>query len=88
MLESGLSRSESRFLRITPINVSKVDVESLREFMKSTRASDWMKDNKMKWLVGSWCTLCGGIPTKIATYDYSGATRIERYCDSRAEKQF
>ena len=48
--------------------------------MKSPKVSVWVKDNKMKKLVGSWCILCGGIPTKIATYDYNGATKIERYC--------
>ena len=82
------SESESKFIGITPIDVSKEDLESLREFMKSPKASVWVKDNKMKKLVGSWCIMCGDIPTKIATYDYNGATRIERYCDSCAEKQF
>jgi hypothetical protein len=75
------SESEGKFIGITPINVSKEDLDGLREFMKSPKASVWVKDNTMKKLVGSWCTLCGGIPTKIASYDYNGATRIERYCD-------
>jgi hypothetical protein len=87
-LASVSTESEGRFLDITPINVSKEDLESLREFMKSPKASDWVKDNRMKRLVGSWCILCGGIPTKIASYDYNGATRIERYCETCAEKQF
>jgi hypothetical protein len=79
---------ESKFIGITPIHVSKEDLESLREFLKSTKPSDWVKDNRMKKLVGSWCTICGDIPTKIASYDYNGATRIERYCDSCVEKRF
>jgi hypothetical protein len=82
------SEFEGKFLGITPISVTKEDLERLREFIKSPKASDWVKDNRMKKLVGSWCVLCGGIPTKVASYDYSGATRIERYCDSCAEKQF
>jgi hypothetical protein len=68
------SESEGKFIGITPINVSKEDLDGLREFMKSPKASVWVKDNTMKKLVGSWCTLCGGIPTKIASYDYNGAT--------------
>lgn len=56
--------------------------------MKSNKVSDWVKDNRIKKLLGSWCTLCGGIPTKIAKYDYNGATRIERHCDQCAEKRF
>jgi hypothetical protein len=53
MLESGLSQSDGKFLGITPINVSKEDLEGLREFIKSPKASDWVKDNKMKKLVSS-----------------------------------
>jgi len=34
------------------------------------------------------CCICGSPSTKIAVYPIQGATRIERYCDSRAEKQF
>ena len=82
------SQSECKFLGLTPINVSKEDFDSLREFMKSTKNSDWVKDNKLKKFVGSWCVLCGGIPTQIAKYDYNGAIRIERYCDDCATKQF
>ena len=56
------------------------------EFMKSPKASDWVRNyEKVGW---RWCILCGGIPPKIASYDYRGAIRIEQYCDSCAEKQF
>lgn len=79
---------EGRFLGVTPINVSKEDLDSLRELMKSSKASDWVKDNTMKKLVGSWCVLCGGISRQIAKYDYNGATRLERYCTNCAVKQF
>jgi hypothetical protein len=88
MLESGgLSefQTEGKFLGITPINVSKEELGSLREFLKSSRNSE---DNRMKKLVGRWRILCGCIPTKIATYDYNVATRINRYCNSCVEKQF
>jgi hypothetical protein len=37
--------------------------------MKSPKASVWVKDNRMKKLVGSWYAICGDIPTKIASYD-------------------
>lgn len=82
------SELEGRFLGITPIDVSKEDLASLRELMKSNKVSDWVKSEKMKRLVGSWCVLCGGIPTQIASYDYNGAIRIERYCDLCVIKQF
>jgi hypothetical protein len=58
----------------------------MKEFMKSPKNSDWVKDNRMKKLVGSWCILCGGIPTKIASYGYNGPIRIERYCDLCTKK--
>ena len=47
-----------------------------------------LKTVQLKKLVGSWCVVCGAIPTQIASYDYNGATKIERYCDSCVEKQF
>jgi hypothetical protein len=37
MLEIGLSKSEGRFLVIKPIEVSKEDLESPREFLKSSK---------------------------------------------------
>jgi hypothetical protein len=85
MLET---EGEGRLVGVTPIDVSREDLDSLKAFIKSSKASDWVWDNRTKKLVGSWCTLCGGIPTKIASYDYNGAVRIERYCDECAEKQF
>jgi len=44
---------EGKFLGVTPINISKEDLKSPREFMRSSNASDWIKDNKMKRLVGA-----------------------------------
>ena len=82
------SELEGKFLGVTPINVSKEDLVSLREFMKSPKASAWVKDNRMKKLVGSWCILCGGVSTQIAKYDYNGAIKLERYCTDCAIKQF
>jgi hypothetical protein len=37
MLEIGISKSEGRFLGIIPIEVSKEDLESPREFLKSSK---------------------------------------------------
>ena len=84
---ASVSEGEGRFLGVKPIDASKEDMESLRKVMDS-KSSDWVKQAKLKKVLGSWCFMCGGIPTKIASYDYNGATRIERYCDSCVEKQF
>ena len=32
--------------------------------MKSDKTSEWVKFDKMKKLVGGWCTMCSGIPTR------------------------
>ena len=65
------SELEGRFLGVPPINVSQKDFDALREFVKSSRASDWIKFDRMKSLVDGWCVLCGGIPIRIASYDYN-----------------
>jgi hypothetical protein len=85
---ASVSEGLGKFLGITPINITKEQLEELREFMKSPKASVWVKDSKLKRLVGSWCAVCGDIPTQIATYDYCGATKKERYCSKCAAKQF
>ena len=77
-----------KFLGVKPINASKEDLESLKKVVESKNMSEWAKDNKVKKVVGNRCCICGGISTHIATYDYVGATRIERWCSECAEKQF
>jgi hypothetical protein len=87
---SAASELGGKFLGVKSIDASKEDMESLRQVLDS-KVSDCVKTLKIKKVLGSWCILCGGIPTKIATYDYIDAIKIERYCDSCAvtlEKQF
>jgi len=76
-----------KFLGVKPINASEEDLESLKKVLDS-KVSDCVKTLKIKRVLGSWCIVCGSIPTQIASYDYNGATKIERYCDSCVEKQF
>ena len=85
---ASVSEGEGKFLGVKPIYTSKEDLDSLRKVMDSKNVSEWAKDNKVKKIVGNRCCICGGVSTQIASYDYIGATRIERYCDACVEKQF
>ena len=41
---------------------------------------------EMVKIIGGFCVLCAGIPTKKVTHDMDGASLIERYCDKCLEK--
>jgi hypothetical protein len=82
------AQSEGKVVGITPISISKEDLEQLRKLVKSSTTRDIVKNEKIKKLAGGWCALCAGIPTKIPRFDYHGAIRLERYRDSCAEAQF
>lgn len=58
----------------------------LKQALDSNNITSIVKDKILKKIAGSWCVICGGIPTQIPSYDCAGATRIERYCDSCGEK--
>jgi hypothetical protein len=72
---------------IKPMNIPADQLELLNHVMTSKRYSDISREALQKKITGK-CCVCGDIPTRIASYDCSGATRIERYCDSCVEKQF
>jgi hypothetical protein len=87
---ASVSEGLGKFLGVKPINASEEDLEMLKKVLDS-KVSDSGKTGKVKRVLGSYCIVCGALPTQIATYDYVGATRIERYCDScvkSLEKQF
>ena len=77
---ASVSEGEGRFLGVKPINASEKDLEMLKKVLDS-KLSYSGKTAKVKRVLGSYCIVCGALPTQIATYDYIGATRIERYCD-------
>jgi hypothetical protein len=72
---------------IKPINIRADQLEILKDALVSKRYTPASKDRLLSKISGR-CCVCGAIPTQIASYDCSGATRIERYCDSCVEKTF
>jgi len=73
---------------IKPIDVTMKQLEILKKVMKSTKLSPTTKERMQKESGFGMCVVCGGIAQHIASYDCSGATRIERYCSPCVEKQF
>ena len=80
--------SETEPVSIIRMNTPVEELAVLKKVLDSNKIAPSTEDKLLKKTVGSWCVICGGIPTQIASYDCSGATRIERYCDSCVEKQF
>jgi len=66
--------------KITPIKVDKEKLEKLKAQVTSKDITPFKKRDAIKQLTGECCK-CGGIASKIISYDVVDATRIERYCD-------
>jgi hypothetical protein len=81
------SEFETKFLGIKPMNIPADQLEILNHAMTSKRYTPVSRD-RLQAKISGRCCVCGGIPTQIASYDCSGATRIERYCSPCVEKQF
>ena len=83
-------------LRIRPENASirelkipKDKLEELQKIVSSPKTTDDIKKMKIKELAkASPCCTCGGIPSLEVIYELEGASRIERYCDSCANRVF
>ena len=83
-------------LRIRPDNgtirelkIPKENLEELQKILSSPKATDDIKKMKIKELAkASPCCTCGGIPSYEVIYQLEGASRIERYCDSCANRVF
>ena len=81
-----MSFEGSPLVSIKQMDIQPEELVVLKQALDSNNISPSTKNKLLKKIVGSWCVICGGIPTQIASYDCSGATRIERYCDSCADK--
>ena len=86
----------SEQLRIRPgngtireLDIPKDELEELQKIVSSPRTTD---DNKKimikKFAKASPCCICGGIPSCEVIYDAEGASRVERYCTSCANRVF
>ncbi|HEY7109465.1 MAG TPA: hypothetical protein VH415_08570 [Nitrososphaeraceae archaeon] len=76
---------------IQNIKITSDKLEVIHKILKSN-VSQVVKESVLKKLAGGDCSICGGIPTKMVTFDVSddkqGATRLEKYCDSCIEKVY
>lgn len=79
--------SETKFLGVKPIDIPEDKLQLLKQVLNSSRVAPMTKETIQKKITGM-CSLCGGIAQHIASYDYNGATKIERYCSVCVEKQF
>ena len=83
-------------LRIRPdngtvreLNIPKEQLEVLEKVVSSPQTTDDIKKNMIKKLAGvSPCCVCGNIPSLEVVYDADGASRVERYCESCANRVF
>ena len=80
---SGLMNSTPEIRKIA---IEENTLKNLRERLKNPHVSDSAKNHLIKKLVGGFCYVCQGIPTKIVSYDVDGAQLIQKYCDKCFEK--
>jgi len=74
---------------IRELNIPKENLEELQKIVSSPRTTDDIKKLMIKKLARvSPCCVCGGIPSVEVVYDADGASRIERYCSSCANRVF
>ena len=72
--------------KIEEIKLTKKQRDELKTELKKTITTTEGRNRTIKKYAGGVCSMCGGMPTKIATYDADGATVIERYCDKCFQK--
>jgi hypothetical protein len=76
---------------IQEIKIPSDKLEVIHKILKSN-VSQVVKESILKKLAGGWCSICGGIPTKMVTFDVGdssqGATRLEKYCDICIQKVY
>ena len=74
---------------IRELNIPEEILEELQKIVSSPKTTDDIKKLMIKKLAkASPCCICGGIPSCEVVYDAEGASRVERYCESCANRVF
>ena len=74
---------------IRELNILKENLEELQKIVSSHRTTEDIKKLMIKKFAKlSPCCTCGGIPSLEVVYDCDGASRVERYCESCANRVF
>ena len=74
---------------IRELNVPKERLEVLEKVVSSPQTTDDIKKRMIRKIAKvSPCCTCGGIPTYEVIYHYDGALKVERYCESCANRVF
>ena len=74
---------------IRELNIPKEQLEVLEKIVSSHQTTDDVKKTMIKkFAKASPCCICGGIPSLEVICDPDGASRVERYCESCANRVF
>ena len=74
---------------VRELNIPSEILEELQKIVSSPKTTDDIKKLMIKKFTKvSPCCVCGGIPSCEVIYDAEGASRIERYCESCANRVF
>jgi hypothetical protein len=66
---------------IKPIGIPEGNLQLLRDKLTDQKPSPYQKERLIKKITGGPCSICGGVPTKIVSYNENGASLLEKYCD-------
>jgi len=74
---------------IRELNIPKEKLEVLQKVVSSPKTSEEIKKIMIKKFAQvSPCCVCGGIPSLEVVYQFEGIKRVERYCQSCANRVF
>ena len=72
--------------KIEEIKITKKELSELKAELSKSITTTEGRNRAIKKIAGGPCSMCGGVPNKILTYDADGATVIERYCNKCFQK--
>jgi hypothetical protein len=66
---------------IKPIGIPEGNLQLLRDKLTDQKPSPYQKERLIKKITVGPCSICGGVPTKIVSYNENGASLLDKYCD-------
>ena len=74
---------------IRELNIPKETLQELEKIVSSPKTTEYIKKTMIKkYAQATPCCICGGIPSLEVVYDADGASIVERYCESCANRVF
>lgn len=67
--------------KIDKINIPKESLDVLKRIIDNSEGTESRISGTIRKIAGGVCIICHGIPSKKVTYQISGASKVEWYCE-------